>query len=88
MTNRQGAPSHTRPRIGLIIPRLYDDTIAIMHVKNWNSAATELTLKNEKYFKNSRKKSSDNEKNMPKKSTAFKGTLILIWKSPYMFVFI
>ena len=31
---------------------MHDDTIAIMHVKKWNSAAAELTLENKKYFKN------------------------------------
>ena len=52
MTNRQGAPPPTRPRFGLNIPRLHDDAIAIKHVKNWNSTATELTLENKKYLKN------------------------------------
>ena len=33
MTNRQGAPLPTRPRNGLNIPRLHDDTIAIIHIK-------------------------------------------------------
>ena len=62
MTNRQEAPPPTRPWIGLNIPWLHDDTIAIKHVKNWNSVATELTLENEKYLKNGKMESIRNFK--------------------------
>ena len=51
MTNRQGAPLPTRPRIGFNISRLHDDTIAVKHVKKLKLAAVELTLENGKCLK-------------------------------------
>ena len=69
MSNRQGAPPPTQPRIKLIIPQLHDDIIAITHVKNWNSAATELTIENEKYLENDKIENIRNFKQQKKKKT-------------------
>ena len=80
MTNRQGAPPPTRPRIGFNIPRLNYDTIAVKHVKKLKFSSYRINAWKRKILKNvlcDRKQkiwSYNEKKTALKKITAFNYT--------------